>query len=427
MTGCRAPGPRGLPLTGNLWEMGRDALGFLSGLEERFGSVAQARVGHLRYHLISDPALIEQVLWRRADRYSRKSPASDKMVAITGSSLLTTIGPAWLERRKLIAPFFSRERMLAQRPAMAALGRRHIDGWSASVHAGLAVDATASLMSITCTIASQVLFGLVVDDPALEQAMADILAHHWKRLVDPLQLAHRLPTRSKRAFARGNKIVAAIVAKVAMQPGTGMVLEALHKVGPGETGIRIADELITLLIAGHETTASALAWALHLLAEHPEQQELLRQETGAAKDIVSAPLPLAHRVFQEALRLYPSIWLIERASLSADELGGFHLPRGGNVIISPWVMHRSRRFWDEPAAFRPDRFLEPPAKHVYLPFGLGPHACVGANLAMIEGPLVLALIAQRWRWRHAPRTTVVPRPGLTLRMKQSLRLILEEA
>lgn len=422
----RAPGPRGLPLSGNLWSITADVLGFLLRTEERFGAVARARLGPLTYHLISDPALAEQVLWRRAERYTRASPSNRKLVDITGASLLTTVGDDWRTRRKLIAPFFTRERMLAHVPAMRKLADRRLQSWT-SVSGP--VDVTATLMELTCAIASQVLFGQAVEDPGLSAAMEGILAHHWRRLRDPLQLAHRLPTRSRRAFDAGNRVVADIVAGVGSRPSEGTLLGALQAAAAAPPGLRVPDELVTLLIAGHETTANALAWAMHLLATHPEEQERVRAEARQAGDDAwsHVRLPIATRVFQEAMRLYPPIWLIERQAVVADEVGGFDIPPQANLIVSPWVMHRSKRWWDEPEHFLPERFRTTPSKHTYIPFGIGPHACVGANLALTEGPLLLATMAKTWRWRPLPRTVVEPQPGLTLRMKKPLRLQMEAA
>jgi cytochrome P450 len=426
----RAPGPRGLPLSGNLWSISQDVLSFLLQAEARYGAVVRTRLGPVTYHLVSDPALAEQVLWRQAERYTRDSPSSRKLQDITGSSLLTTVGPAWLARRKLIAPYFTRAHILARVPMMTALAERHLERWASS-GAERALDATAWLMQLTCSIASQVLFGVAVEDPALSLAMDGILSHHWRRLRDPLQLAHRLPTRSRQAFDAGNRVVAEIVGGLGTTSGVGTLLGALQEAAAagGVAGLRVQDELITLLIAGHETTANALGWALHLLAVHPEEQQRLRDEASAAgpQALAQIELPTAVRVFQEAMRLYPPIWLIERQALLENQVGGFPIAPGGSIIVSPWVMHRSQRFWDRPEQFLPERFRRAPAKHSFIPFGLGPHACVGSNLAMTEGPLLLALIARRWRWRPQPRTLVAPQPGLTLRMRRPLRLLVEAA
>ncbi|MDB6156237.1 MAG: cytochrome [Chthoniobacteraceae bacterium] len=421
----RAPGPRGLPITGSLWRLSGDALGFLGSLEERYGAVVQARIGHLRYHLISDPELIEQVLWRRADCYTRASPSNSKLTDITGSSLLTTVGGEWHKRRKLIAPFFSRERMSLELPTMIEMTSRHLSRWREPAQRGEPVSAMASIMGLTCAIVSKVLFGTAVEDPALEQALADILLHHWRRLKDPLELLHRFPTQSRKAFDAGNQLVAQIVEGVSGHGGEGTLLEALRAAAGEKTGIQIEDELITLLIAGHETTANALIWAMHLLANSPAIQEQLRAEALEADHSSGTPLPIATRVFQESLRLYPPIWIIEREALVEDELGGFRIPAQSSVLVAPWVMHRSRRFWTDPDRFEPERFLSAPAKHVYIPFGIGPHACVGVNLALMEGPLLLSLAARAWKWRGIEGARVAPQPGLTLRMREPLRLLVE--
>ncbi len=420
-----APGPRGLPLSGNLWQLSADTLGFLTRLEKCYGPVARARIGPFRYHLVSEPELIEEVLWRRADRYSRASASNSKLTDITGKSLLTTIGDDWHVRRKLIAPFFGRERMELELPTMIDIASRHLARWNEGSGAGTPINATEAFMTLTCAIASKVLFGSAVEEPALEAALSDILLHHWKRLKDPLQLAHRIPTRSRRAFDAGNRLVAGIVDKLSQQPGEGTLLEALQRVAGEKSAICVPDEMATLLIAGHETTANALIWAMHLLAETPSIQEEVRREALEADHRANGPLPVATRVFQEALRLYPPIWIIEREATQDDELGGFHIRARSSVLVAPWVMHRSPRFWSEPEEFRPERFLSPPRKHAYIPFGIGPHACVGGNLALLEGPLLLSLAARMWRWRGVPGACVEPQPGLTLRMRNPLRLSVE--
>jgi cytochrome P450 len=413
MPSTRAPGPRGLPLSGNLWNLATDPLAFLQGLEARYGGLCQARIGHLRYHLVSDPDLLEQVLWRRSETYLRDSRAGDLLRDITGTSLLTTTGPEWLQRRKRIAPAFNRERMVALMPAIHAVAERHEARWAEEQDRTGQVDVGRGLARLTCAVAGQVLVGHHVEDPALEQDLEAVLAHHWRRLCDPTGVMHRLPTAGRRAFDRGNRRIADLMARLVAAPAPGSLLATLAATGP-EEGLRLADELTTLLIAGHETTASALAWALYLLAEHPAEQERLRQ---AGDD----PGP-AMRVFQEALRLYPPIWILERRCVAADTLGGYTIPAEAQVLVSPWVVHRSPRWWENPAEFCPDRFLAPPRPHTFLPFGLGPHACVGAQLALVEGPLLLTRMAARWRWTRVPRTRVAPRPGLTLRMGNSLRL-----
>ena len=417
-----------MPLAGSLWSIGLDVLGFLLAMERRYGPVVRVRVGLQPYHLVNDPALIEQVLWRQADRFTRASPSSRKLQDITGTSLLTTVGPPWLARRKLIAPYFNRAGMIGQAPAMRVLAAARIAAWGTGSADAVTIDATDKLSALTCAIASQILFGTAVEDPALAEALEGILAHHWRRLKDPLQIAHHLPTASRRAFDAGNRTVAGIVGLLGRAPGGDTLLGALQAAAedPG-IALTVADELVTLLVAGHETTANALGWALHLLALHPEEQAALRAEAQAATDAqwAAVDLPVSLRVFQEAMRLYPPIWLIERTAIGVVDIGGFTIPDGGSVIVSPWVVHRAG--WDDAERFRPDRFRRAPTKNTYIPFGIGPHACVGANLALTEGPLVLALVARRWRWRPAPRAIVVPRPGLTLRMQRPLRLILEPA
>jgi len=208
------------------------------------------------------------------------------------------------------------------------------------------------------------------------------------------------------------------------------LLERLRSEG-GAEGLKdseLRNEVLTLLMAGHETTANALAWCLHLLARHLDAAEAARDEARRvlggrlpeAADL--AALPFTRAVFQEALRLYPTIWVLERRAIEEEALGGYRIPKGSSVLVSPYVLHRHPDHWDDPGRFDPSRFLGDVEHAAYLPFGMGPHTCLGMHFAMSEAVVILAVLLSRFRLSTLSSEPVKPIAGLTLRMPPGTRI-----
>lgn len=422
----RAPGPRGLPLTGNLWWVRRDALGFLLDARDRYGDVVRLRMGHLVIHVLSSPAGIKHVLKSAHRNYVRTTPTNARLIDIIGRTMLTTDGKEWEGRRKAVAPLLTPERAAATAPMITRLSAAMASRWLAT-DGPVAIN--PALMELTLAIITEVLFGIPIGDDAsrMEQALSAVLEHHWKRVQGPFDLPHRLPGRSKRGFAAGTAELRAILARLRTAARGDQVAGILARLA----GLNADDELLTLLLAGHETTANALSWALWLLATHPDHQQRLHDEAVAVLgDRIATPddvprLVHATRVFEEAMRLYPPIWLLDRQVVAEDVIDGYRIPAGGTVVIAPWMVHRHPELWPEPERFDPERFAKRPAPFTYIPFGAGPHGCVGGHLAMVEGPLILALLMRQVRLCPVDRTQPEPMPGLTLRMTRPLRLGVE--
>ncbi len=433
-----APGPKGLPLLGHAWRLRQDILGVFTEAGHAH-DVALLKLGPLPLHLLSSPALAREVLQARAAAFDRRTRSVALLMDITGESLLTANGAAWARRRRLAGPAFHPDRIAALVPRFASAASALAEGWAAQAKAGpLAVDAGAAMAGLAFRVAAEAFFSSDVegDVDAMERAQADVLSHYWKRMSTLSDWPQRLPNASRGRYRAGLARIRAVVDRIlaARSETLGMdLLDRLRAEG-GKDGLapdELRNEVLTLLMAGHETTAHAMAWALHHLARNPGAAEAIREE---GRTVLGGRLPgaadlpkLVHAraAFQEALRLHPTIWVLERRAIEAESLGGFDIPRGGSVLVSPYVLHRHPAHWTDPERFDPARFLGEADHPAYLPFGLGPHTCLGMGFAMAEGVTVLSVLLSRFRI-SAP-DPALPRPvaGLTLRVPPGARLTFE--
>ncbi|HEX2205647.1 MAG TPA: cytochrome P450 [Longimicrobium sp.] len=429
------PGPRGGLPFGRMAAFRRDALAFLSHVHAAHGDVAYFRFGPRKMYLVAHPDDVQTVLVTR-HRSFIKSLALQRARVLLGTGLLTSEGELHLRQRRLAQPAFHRERVAALAGTMV----EHASGAAERWRAGAEMDLSREMNRLTLAIAGKTLFGADVEGEADEigSALTDALSL-FRRLTNPLGVVlDRLPVpgtlRMKRARARLDATIYRIVAGRRRSGGDrgdllSMLLAARDDEGDGGgmSDAQLRDELLTLFLAGHETTANALAWSWHLLALNPDAEARLHAEVDAvlggraptAED--AARLPYTRAVFAEAMRMYPPAWAVGREPLEALELGGYRV-RGGRgvvVLLSPWVTHRDPRWFPEPERFDPGRWT-PEAeaalpRYAYFPFGGGPRKCIGEGFAWMEGVLVLAAIARRWRLRHVPGATVGTEPLITLR------------
>jgi cytochrome P450 len=432
----RAPEPPGNWLLGHLLPLRRNTLGYLCEAQRRCGDVVRLRLGPIALHLVSHPELIAQVLHTRAQRYDRATRSAKLLADITGESLLNTNGAAWARRRRLAGPSFHPQRVLGLLPAMGRATARAVETWRDAAREQGVVDADASMMGLTLAMVAEALFSVDLERaaPQLQRSLTDVLEHTWRRVESPLDLPQRFPTRSRRRFREGLAVLDGLVRGILDQRHAGErkgdLLDALMAAKDGDGApddALLRNETLTFLLAGHETTAHALAWALHLLSRHPEAAAKLRQEARdvlgdrdpAAEDLPKLRFTLA--CFQESLRLFPTIWILERRAVEADEIAGFRIPKGSSVLISPYVVHRHAGFWEDAEAFSPERFLDAAPKPAYLPFGLGPHACIGEGFAHQEALVILPLLLRAFDLEPAGPAPV-PQAGITLRPRDGVLL-----
>ncbi len=400
----RAPGPKGSLIWGSLPAFKADALGFLSQAFRDHGDIVRLRFGPITAHLINHPDHIAQVLSRNGTGYDKATRSASRIAATTGDSLLSANQPAWARHRRLIQPAFQPGCFAGIGPVVDSLLEPMLDRWQ---KAGT-IDIVDEMMQLVIRAAVRILFSSDIDPQRISTALEILLADTWRRIEAPLDASILSPRFHRRDFtaalARIDAIVLDLVQQrraMAQRPDDVLSrLLAAHE-GHGEAPLgdtELRDAAVTLLLAGHETTANALSWAFIHCASGPV--------TGDAAQI-----------FAEAVRLHPSIWVIERRAVHGDRIGGYDIPRGSSVLISPYILHRRPDFWPNPQAFDPSRFAgdAPRLRDGYLPYGLGQHRCIGLHLANAMAVRIIDRVLARFSLTLLPGQSLAPVPGITLR------------
>ncbi len=436
----RPPGPRGLPILGSLRELRSDPLAFFTELHETYGDVASFRVMGVDAWLLSAPRDVEALL-TDGERFT-KGRALAAGRRLLGNGLLTSEGEVWRRQRRLAQPAFHRHRVDAYGGAMVRFAARRAGSWVS----GETRDLHEEMMGLTLEVVAHCLFSADVAGDAREVGQAlEVALRELPLLLNPVRraLAPVLPTRRYRDLRGAIDTLDGVIHRMIDERRAdgrdrgdlmSTYLSARDEDGRGMDAGQLRDEVMTLFLAGHETTAIALSWAFHLLGESPAVQARLRDElarTLGDRDPVPADLPslpYLDAVVRETLRLYPPAWSIGRLAAVDLDLAGHRLRKGTTVVVSPWVTHRDRRTFEDPLAFRPERWLDGLASRLprlsYFPFGAGPRSCIGASFAILEAQLVLATVLRRFGVRPSPGHVVTPWPSITLRPRHGVRMVL---
>lgn len=433
------PGPR-LPLLGTLLGPGRDPLEFFTQLTHRYGDVVHFRMGTEHVVLVNDPALIRDVLVTH-HRNFRKGRALERARKLLGDGLLTSEGASHLQRRRMIQPAFHRERISAYAEVMVENATRLQDRWAD----GVTLDVSDEMMRLTLAIVGRTLFDIDIESSAPEVGLAltEVLDSFWMLLLPFGDVLERLPIRRlEQGRAARERLDAMIYGMIAQRRAEGgergdllsMLLQSRDEDGGAMlSDAQVRDEAMTIVLAGHETTANALTWTWYLLSQSPDVERRLHAELdrvlGQRRPTISdvGALAFVEQVVTESMRLYPPAWMVGRRALEPYAIGSYALPARTILVMSQYVMHRDARYYDAPAEFRPDRWT-PEMKaalprFAYFPFGGGPRQCVGESFAWMELVLLLATMAQRWRLELVPGHAVVPRPVVTLRPKHGMKMV----
>ena len=433
-----APGPRGHLLLGNLPEVRRDPIRmFLEGFHA-YGDVVRFRFGPMIGHLVSSPAGVNHVLAESNRNYGKQTRGFKNLRYVLGNGLLTSEGELWKRQRRIAQPAFHRQRIAGFADSMV----RAADAAAASLasRSGTVVDMHHEMMRLTLRIVGETLLAYDPSDAADEvgAALHYLLSIANLRSSRVLDVPRAIPTPQNRKFRRAlatlDRVVLRMIAERRKHPGDrGDLLSMLMESRDAETGEemddrQLRDETMTIFLAGHETTANALTFTWLLLSRYPAAFRELRAELaqvlgGRHPTVDDLPrLTLTRRVLQEAMRLYPPAWIIGRSVNGPDEIEGFSIPPRSILFVSPYVVHRHPRLWEDPEGFDPQRFEKEPARGAYFPFGGGPRMCIGNNFATMEAELVLATLARRVRPELVPGHPVVLEPSITLRPKYGMRM-----
>ena len=430
----RAPGPRGELFFGNLRPFAADILGYFTSCVREFGDTVALRLPGRDVLLLNRPADIEAVLLTQRTNFIKHTFFWRHVTAIFGNGLLTSEGEFWLRQRRLAAPAFHPDRIAAYADVMAAYADRQADAWDGDGQ-GAPRDVHRDMMRVTMEIVSKTLFDVEVEEDvdAIGRSFDLVIREIAKRFRRPIKIADWIPLPGNLRYRRGvgllDRLVKRVLAERRARPGDrgdllSMLMAARDDDGKPMSDRQLRDELITLFLAGHETTAIALSWTLFLLARHPDVEERLSREIRealAGRLPRAADLPslrYAEAVVRESLRLFPPAYVIGREALADCVIGGYDVPAGTTIYFAPWVLHRDARHFPDPEAFRPERWLDGSTarlpKYAYIPFGGGPRICIGERFAMMEGVLVLVTLLRRCRLEMAGPDPV-PFPSITLR------------
>ena len=446
----RPPGPRGLPIMGTTFMASRDSTRTLMRWARDYGDVVHYHFFDFQFYVLFHPQHVERVLLGKTGNFV-KGITSRANPELFGNGLLTSDGDFWRRQRRLSNPAFHRQSLARYAEITVEEAARLMDGWKHGDKRNIHND----MMNVTLRIVLRSLFGSELGEnmraiePALDRIMVSSSGFHsiafFLRIPTPTRKRHFL------AVEKLNEVVYALIARgreklksgegIAEEAGGAkdlltLLLTARDDDGNSMSDQQLRDEVITLLLAGHETTALNLSWTWYLLAKYPEVEEKLHAELDAVlggRPPSAADLPklqYTDRVIRETLRLYPPAWRIFRRTEEPLEVGEYVLPAGANIVLSQWVTQRDPRWFSEPDRFHPDRWSEESAaklpRFAYFPFGGGPRVCIGAGFAMMEATLLLATIAQRFRMRLAPGQRIEPLASITLRPKNGIHVELEE-
>jgi cytochrome P450 len=435
------PGPKRTFPGGNYFAFQRDPLHFFKNLSDKYGDLAHVRLGMEDVIVVNNPEYIKEILVINHQNFT-KSRGLERAKNLLGEGLLTSEGEFHRRQRRLSQPAFHRDRIASYGKVMVERALQMRETWQE----GVPIDVAQEMMHVTLAIVAKTLFDANVDSEADEigEALTTSLELFVKFMVMPFgKLIQKLPLPANKRFAKAKERLDATIYRIIEErrkrvEDRGDLLSMLLLAqdaegdGTGMTNEQLRDEVLTLFLAGHETTANALTWTLYLLSQNPEIEAKLQAEVdailnGKVPSVADMPqLKYAEMVLAESMRLYPPAWVIGRRNKEAYQIGDYFIPPRSIFIMSQYVTHRDPRFFENPEVFNPQRWtpearsLRP--KFSYFPFGGGPRLCIGESFAWMEGILVLATIIQRWNLRLVAGHQVETQALITLRPKHGMKM-----
>ncbi len=442
-----APGPKGLPLMGSALDFTRNPIQMFQNMQKEYGDLPRFQIGPSVLHVVINPNDVQYVLQQNHRNYVR-GKYYKFFNLFMGDGLLTTDGEYWLKHRRLAQPIFHRQSINRFATSMTASTNELIETWQARLNPAEPLDIVPEMMRLSLSIVGKTLFSRDLADQVDQVLPA---AHTWidsfikESLPQNRFMPRWVPTLQNRSVHKAQQSLNSLVDGLieAHQDGTLATSDFIstmlsNPTGPdGETlsHSEVRDEIKTLLLAGHETLGVALTWVFYALSQHPEVQQKLEAEldqylAGRTPTVEDLPhLNYTRMVVDEVLRRYPPVWGVVRDAVEADEIGGYHIPAGSTIFITPYVTQHHPAYWENPEIFDPERFSPEQAanrpRYAYFPFGGGPRQCIGNYFAVLQMQLVLATLAQHYRFKAVAGFPVEYGALLSLRPVQGVMMHLE--
>ncbi|WP_380680285.1 cytochrome P450 [Salinigranum sp. GCM10025319] len=443
------PGPKGVPVIGNSGQYARDPFEFITACAEAYGDVAHFELGPIDTYMITNPADIERVLVTDATKYRKPAFQDDAIGDLLGDGLLMSEGETWRNQRELAQPAFLMSRLSGLSELMVDYTEEMLAGWSP----GDVIDVEIEMARLTVKIIVEAMFGSTIDDERVRVVQENLEPLGTRFEPNPFRFAipDWAPTKENREYAEALSTIEEVVwdlieEREGTQYGDGdgddgdgdgeepmdllsILLRARER---GEqTNENLRDEMVTMLLAGHDTTALTLTYTWYLLSEHPDVESRLHDELDSLLDgrptfADVRQMEYTEAVLNEAMRLYPPVYTIFREPQVDVRLGGYRIPEGSAVMLPQWAVHRSERYWDSPLEFDPDRWLDERAddrpRFAYFPFGGGPRFCIGKQLSMLEARLILGTVCQEYRLEYERDEPLDLRGSLTMHPRESMEM-----
>src|ERR1700732_4271024 len=442
--GRRPPGPKGRRIVGMARKIGRDPLHVSRPVPREYGHIVLFHVLMQERILLNHPDFVEQVLVIQQDKFHKSELTRRITGRILGQGLLTSEGDFWRRQRRLVQPAFHRGRVNEYGATMREIAQAHINRW----RDGEVRDLAQEMTTLTLDNAVSTLFSTALPGEAQQvgRAMTFLMRYSLGRQRSPIRIPENWPTPKNRRANRDLAVMDSLVYRMIDERRSekssnrredllSLLMGAMDEDGTHMTQKQLQDEAMTLFIAGHETTAQMLGWTWYALSQNPQVEARLHEELDGvlggrppeAADL--GRLPYLQAVMSEILRLHPPAYITAREVIEPCQIGGYEFLPGTTILFSQWVAHRDPRYFDDPDAFRPERWIEGLANDLppgaYYPFGDGPRRCIGQGFALVEAAIVIGTLSQRFRFRLVPGHPVEGEPLVTLRPRHGIRMTLQ--
>jgi cytochrome P450 len=420
------PGPKGVPLLGNTGQYARDPFRFMTAVGEAYGDVARLELAGVPTFMLTNPADIETVLVGDGDAYVKPEFGGDDAVEnLLGNGLLTSEGEFWRDQRRLAGRAFDPNRISNLAGMMVAHTESMVERWEP----GEPIDVRTELAKVTVRIIVNAMFGTDIDRGTTERVQAALEPLGERFEPDPLRFLtpNWLPTAENRSFAEAVRTLEGVLDDVVAERraagyagGDDLLSVLLRAQDRGEQAdSTLRDEMMTMLLAGHDTTALTLTYTYYLLGRHPEAKARLHEEVDAVDGRPTAAdamgFEYTSNVLNEAMRLYPPVYVLFRSPTRDVEFGGYHVPEGAFLMLPQWVVHRSERYWEDPLAFDPNRWDRTDHhRFAFFPFGGGKRICIGKQFSLLESKLILATVARHYDLELVDDGELTLQPTLTM-------------